>query len=174
MNKCLTLILLFFVSINSFSAITPPAAIPPVIPAKQVTAPTLVFPDISTMKIKEVQQLLGRKMKLKEKIAFKVFQWKLKKGFVVKKEEGKKDKGKTAMILGIIGLASLLIPYLSIIAIPCMILALVFGYQAKKENPDDSKAKTAIILGWIGIGLIVLALILVIAILASLGGWGWG
>ncbi len=175
MNKYLTLILLLFVSINSFSAITAPAVVAPVIPPKQVTATTLVFPDISTMKIKEVQRLLGRKMKLKEKIAFKFFQWGLKKGFINKKEEGKKDKGKTAMILGIIGLVSPLIPIIGGVSfIVCTVLAFVLGYQAKKENPDDAKAKTAIILGWISVGLFVLALILLIAILASWGGWGWG
>lgn len=124
---------------------------------------------ISRLKIKDVQKLLGRKLKLKEKIALKFYQWKLKK----KKEiDGDKaeDKGTTSMILGISGLASLFIPYAGIAAIPLAILAIIFGNQAKKLDPKNKKAKTGVILGWITLGLIVIAVAIVIAILAS---WGF-
>ena len=112
--------------------------------------------------------MLGRKMNLKEKIAFKVFQWKLKKNGNLAKDDKKKGKGQTAMIFGIIALVSPLIPIIGGVSfIACTVLALLLGYQAKKENPDDSKARTAIILGWICVGLFVLAIALVIAILVS-------
>jgi len=157
--------------------------------SKSVTVPllsqphdqtTIIHPstpilNLATAKIREVEKLLGRKMKLKEKIAFRFLQWKIKKGFVTKKENNKKDKGQTAMIFGIIALASIFIPYVGGISfIVFTILALVFGYQAKKKNPEDRKAKTAIILGWIGVGLFVLAFAIAIAVLASWGAWGWG
>ena len=132
------------------------------------------IPDISTLKVKEVEKLLNRKLKLKEKIALKILQWKLKKEIKSKKGESKSDLGKTSMILGIIGIGVLLIPYLAIASIPCAILAIVFGNNARKVNRDDRKAKTGVILGWITIGLIILALALIVAILATWSGWGWG
>ena len=140
-----------------------------------LTNPGNSLQHFSTLSIKEVQQLAGRKLKLKEKIAVKFFQWKIKKGFTSTKEEPKKDKGKTAMIFGIIGLASLLIPVIGGLSfVICTILALVLGYQAKKENPEDTKAKTAIILGWVGVGLFVVGMAVLLVALVSWGGWGWG
>lgn len=124
---------------------------------------------LATMKMSEAQKLLGRKFTLKEKIAFKIAQLKIKKGLKAK-AEGKSSKGQTAFILSLIGLCLLIIPYASIASLPLAIIGLVMGSQAKKENPNDSKAKTAIILSIVTLGLFVLALLLVIAILAS-GGW---
>ena len=131
--------------------------------------------DISTMRVKDVQKLLGRKLKLKEKIAFKVFQWKVKKGWIPgKKNPAKGNKGRTAMIFGIIVLVALFIPYVSIIALPAAILALVFGYDARRDDPSDRHARTALILGWITIAVFIIALVLLVAILSSGGFWGWG
>lgn len=130
--------------------------------------------NISTAKVKDVEKLLGRKLKLKEKLAFKVYQWKLKKEQKQPKADTGSDKGKTSMILGIVGIGLLLLPYLALAAIPCAILAIIFGNQARKINRNDGKAKAGIILGWVTLGLIVLAIIIVAAILASWGGWGWG
>ena len=76
------------------------------------------------------------------------------------------------MILGIIGLASLFVPYVQIISIPCAVLALVFGYQARKANPEDSKAKTAIILGWVTVGVILaIILVTIFIVVALLAAW---
>lgn len=168
MKKYIVLVVIFLACFKAESAIIPSGTF-----ASTIVVPTEpVHPvlNLSTAKIKDIEKLLGRKMKLKEKIAFKVYQWQLKKGLILKKEEVKKDKGKTAMILGIIGLASPLIPIIGGISfIVCTVLALVLGYQAKKENPENRKAKTAIILGWIGVGLFVVAAILLIAFIVSLG-----
>jgi len=151
-------------------------------PSSSFTEPSLTnvvnpLQNFSTLSIKEVQKLAGRKLTLKEKIAVKIFQWKIKKGFKQAKKAEDKDKGKTAMIFGIAGLASLLIPipYIGgLAAIVCTVLALVLGYKAKKENPNDNKAKIAIILGWIAVGLSLLAILLLLIILSSWGGLGWG
>jgi hypothetical protein len=131
------------------------------------TPPFSPYTFISNLKIKEAEKLLGRKMKLKEKLAFKLYQWKLKKELKKKANETGK-KGETAFILGIVALGSLFIPYVGIVAIPCAILAIIFGNKAKKINPNDKKGKTGALLGWITLGVFVVAIAVVIAIVASL------
>lgn len=162
---------ILFFSFNSYSSI-----ILTNIPLQKEKATITITPEVlakfATLKIKEIEKLAGRKLTFKEKIAVKVYQWKIKKIKTLSfPKERKSDKGNTAFILGIVGLVSLLIPYLGIVAIPCAILAIIFGNQAKKINPDDRHAKTGAILGWITLALIVLFILLIIAILASGGFW---
>ena len=111
------------------------------------------------MKVRDVQKLTGKKMTLREKIAFGVLKHKMKK-----KEAGS-PKGKTSFILGIAGLgllvAGLFIPYVILLALGAAIIAIVMGSDAARKNPDDRKAHTGKLLGWITLGLICLILILV-------------
>ncbi len=153
-----------------------PAMIKPSIPGNNSPVLTITpqLQSLSALKIKDAEKLLGRKMKLKEKIAFRLLQWKLKKELKSKKGESGVDHGKTSMILGIIGIGLLLIPYLAIAAIPCAILAIIFGNKARKSNKNDGKALAGIILGWVTIGIFILALALLVVILSTWSGWGWG
>lgn len=169
----LTAIFLVFCCLNVFGTITPVSTPLPKDPP-MFTLSAEAASRFAHMKIREIEKLSGRKLKLKEKLAIKVLQWKIKKGLVNNKQQASSKKGKTALIFGLIGSASLFIPYVSILALPCFILALIFGYQAKKADPGDRNAKTAIIIGWIGIALFVIAVLVVIAVLASWSGWGWG
>jgi len=169
MKKCLLLIAFSLFLFQAKSATIPSASFTEA-SFTNVVNPLQYF---STLSIKEVQKLAGRRLTLKEKIAVKIFQWKIKKGFKPAKKNEDKEKGKTAMLFGMAGLASLLIPipYIGgLAAIVCTVLALVLGYQAKKDNPNDKKAKTAIILGWVAVGLFVLATVIAIAVLASIFG----
>ena len=165
----LVLIIFSSFSVDRTIVVLPQANIESVIDPPKTTIP---LDRIASMKTKEAQKILGRKMTLKEKIAFKITQYKIKKA-LKNKEKGKASKGQTAFILSLISLCVLFIPYLSIAAIPLAIVGIVMGAQAKKENPNDKKANTAIILGIITLGLVVLAIIFIIAILASFS-WGWG
>ncbi len=173
--QLLGLFCLFF-SIHTVGNTAPALTAPPAVTITDKILPTAALITFSTLKIRDIEKLAGRKLTLKEKLAIKLYQWKLKKDIRHKKSDDKKDKGKMAMIFGIIGLVLLFAP-IPIIgglgAIVGIILALVLGYQARKENPNDKRAKTAIILGWIGVGLIVLAIALIAILLASwTGGWG--
>jgi hypothetical protein len=166
----LNIFILFFIQLNAINS-----PVPAINNVQGTYTSFPVLPEntariIASLKIKEVEKLLGRKMKLKEKLAFKLYQIKVKRD--ARRAGEKANNGTTSMILGIAGIASLFIPYVSIAAIPCMILALVFGYSTKKHYPDDKHAKTGIILGWIGVGLLVIAVAVVIALFA--GGLGWG
>ncbi|HET9744773.1 MAG TPA: hypothetical protein VFP97_03610 [Chitinophagaceae bacterium] len=171
MRKYYLLILVLFVF--SFFSIQSNATVsPPTLTSSVSTSPAVPIPTdrLAKMKIKEAEKILGRKFTLKEKVAFKIAQVKLKKELKAT-AEGKSSKGQTAFILSLIGLCLLIVPYVSLASLPLAIIGLVMGSQAKKENPDDGKAKTAIILSIVTLGLIALAVILVVAILASGGFW---
>ena len=169
MKKFLFLLLLFVFSISAHSAVIPSS--PVIVAGTTVKDPVNPYSYLSSMKIRDAEKLLGRKMKLKEKLSFKAFQWSIKKGFYPGKSSDKSKKGNTAMILGIVAIASLFVPYLSIAAIPCAILAIIFGNQAKKINPKDGQAKAGVILGWVTIGLFILALTIALVWLTSGGYW---
>ena len=110
------------------------------------------------LRTKDFEKYSGKKLTLKEKIAFKIVQYKLKKV-----PDGPKAAsasiGKTALILSIIGLALVFVPVLSIASIPLSIIAINMGKRAKKIDPFDKKARTAVVLGWVTVGLLIVLLI---------------
>lgn len=154
-------------SVKGSGAVIPPGNIESAIDPGGATIP---FDKIASMKTKEAEKILGRKMTLKEKISFKITQYKVKKA-LKDKEKGKASKGQTAFILSLISLCILFIPYLGFASIPLAIIGIVMGSQAKKENPDDRKAQTAIVLGIVTLGLVVVGIILILAFLAAWSGW---
>ena len=130
--------------------------------SEQITIPAISLSVISTMKVKEIEKMIGRKLKLKEKIAFKIFQWEIKKDVKRTKKTGEPDKGKTAMILGIIAAGSLFIPFVNLAAFPLAILAIVIGSNAKREDPKNRKARTG------SLGIVTLAFLVAIAFIVVL------
>jgi hypothetical protein len=123
------------------------------------------YKKFSSMKVRDIEKLTGKKMKLRDKIAFGVWKHKMKK-----KEEGS-SRGKTSLIFGITGIilvvAGLFIPYVILAALAASIIAIVMGSDAIRKNPDDRKASTGKLLGWITLGLICLLLILVLIYVAA-------
>ncbi|HMG66211.1 MAG TPA: hypothetical protein VK588_00950 [Chitinophagaceae bacterium] len=125
-----------------------------------------------SLKIKDIEKITGHKLSLRQKIELSIFKFTFRKKIRTQSlHEGKSDKGQLAMILGIIGLGSLLIPYLAILALPCAIAALIIGYSARRKDPSNKKARTGIVLGWVTIGIFVLALIIVVALLTTSFAW---
>ncbi len=117
-------------------------------------------------KTKELEDLLGRKLSLKEKLTLKLYKWKQK----ISKSGAEKihtKNGKTAFILGICALGGLVIGIFAIFSIPAAILAIIYGNKALKENPDDTEGKTGMILGWVTLGLILLAIVAVLALISA-------
>lgn len=167
------LIILFLLGFTSFAIPGSANSLPLTLTSSVSTTQPDPLPmdRFAKMKIKEAEKIFGRKFTLKEKIAFKISQLKLKKELKAK-AEGKSSKGQTAFVLSLIGLCLLIVPYAAIASLPLAIIGLVMGSQAKKENPNDSKARTAVILSLVTLGLIALAILLVIAIVAS-GGLYW-
>lgn len=167
----LILFSLIFITLSSFINISTivPTGEKITTSSRSVSKKDLTLEKLTKMKVKEFEKLTGKKLTLKEKIAFKIVQGKIKKQLKAKEGETS-EKGKTAMILGIIGLVLAFIPYGIIASIPLAIIAIVTGSQARKANPKDTKALTGMILGWVTLGLIILFLILALIWLAS---WSW-
>ena len=172
MRKFILSIVVIFLFLNARSTSTPTENIKPEISTniEPIHPPFNIF----TAKVKDVEKVLGRKLKLKEKIGFKILQYKLKKEGLKKQKETDPDKGKTAMILGIIAISCLVIPFFGFASIPLAILAIIIGNKAKKQNPEDGRAKAGVILGWVTLGLLALAIAIVVLILAAWGGFTWG
>lgn len=124
------------------------------------------YKNIATMKLKEFQKLVGRKLTIKEKIGFFILKHKMKH-----QQEGADKQGQTAYILGLVGLGLLVIglfvPYVIIGSLVAAIMAIVTGSMATKKDGDNRKARAGKLLGWITLGLIALILILATIWLAS-------
>ena len=126
-----------------------------------------VFKKLTSLKTKEVQKLIGRKLTLKEKISF----------LILKHTTGRKaqsKKGNTALIFGIVGvglfLIGLFVPFVILGAIAGAIVAIVLGSGAKNQDPSDQKARAAVLLGWITLGATALLLIIAAIVVLS-GAW---
>jgi hypothetical protein len=153
----LLLISIFFTR-NSNAALIPAAA------PSAITKATYL-PEFSRLSIKNIQQLVGRKLTLKEKLSVKILQWRMRNS--KKKYDDPYSAGRTAFGFGLASIILLFIPYITILALPCAIIAIIVGSNAKHKHPDDRKAKTGIILGIISLALILIAVLLVIAILSA-------
>lgn len=145
-------------------------SVQPIVITDSVQKPIPPIDKIASMKSNEVEKILGRKLTLKEKIAFKIAQLKFKKELKPNKE-GASSKGERAFTISLISLCILILPFGVLMAIPLAIIGMTMGIKARNENKNDGKAKTAIILSTITLGLIVLTVLLVAIILAS-GGFG--
>ncbi len=123
-----------------------------------------ILKKFTSLKIKEVQKLIGRKLTIKEKISFLILK-------ATSKKKDKTNQGATALGFGIVALATLVIglfvPYVIIVALVASILAIVLGSMAKKQDPSDKKAHGGLILGWITLALIALFLIVAAIVVAS-------
>jgi hypothetical protein len=128
--------------------------------------PGEVYKKLTSLKIKEVQKLIGRKLTFKEKISFLVLKHTYRKPAQTK-------KGNTAFIFGLVGLGLLVIglfvPFVILGSIAAAIVAIILGSNAKRLDPSDGKARGAVLMGWITIGAIALLLILAAIVVAS---WG--
>ncbi len=125
---------------------------------------TEFYTKFASMKIRDIEKLTGKKMRLRERVAFGV--WKHK----MKKQEKGSSTGKASLIFGISGLilvvAGLFIPYVILAALAASIIAIVMGSDAIRKNPDDRKARTGKLLGWVALGVICLVLILALIYIA--------
>jgi hypothetical protein len=132
---------------------------------KPINPQEAAFEKLASLKIKEIQKIIGRKLTFKEKVSL----------FILKHAGYKKAQNKngaTALGFGIAALTFLIlglfIPYILILSLIASILAIVLGSNAKRQDPSDPKARSAILLGWLTFGAIVVLAILVVIAIATL------
>lgn len=168
------LLLLFtiqFSIVGDLKAITPPVTPITVLQPKQKKAISFPISFLATIKIKTIEDKIGHKLSLKEKIAFKILQRELKRTNKPVKQMDKKNKAKTAFILGLAGAIALFIPIVNLASIPLAIMAIVIGNKAKRDDPNNRKAKTAVTLGLLTLSFLVV-IGLVVAIVLTFGAMG--
>ena len=123
---------------------------------KEDLIPQELLNQLINLKPRDITRLTGKRLSVREKIALAVLKHKAKSQLHCATGEATNDNGKTALILGLIGLIGLFIPILNIASIPLAILAIAIGNKAKKEDPYNKKARTAVTLGIITLGLLVI------------------
>jgi len=118
---------------------------------------------------REVEKLTGKKLKLREKIGLKIFQWKMKRK--LKENEPVDPKllklGRLSLIFGILALVFIFIPVgvIAFIGLGLAIAGLVLGIKSLKGNSNVPG-----LLGLIFSSLVLLSLLVAIAVVAA---WGW-
>lgn len=154
-----------------FSLIALSANAAVVVPANNTIFPyEKLYGRISSLKIKDVQRSIGRKLTLKEKIGFLI----AKHQFRHRSSEDK-ALGKAAFTFALIGLGllvlGLFVPYVIIGSIVAAILAVALGATAYKENHSDKKAHAAKIIGWLTLGIIALFALIAAIVIATWTSW---
>jgi hypothetical protein len=129
--------------------------------------PTPLSQKISSLKIKDIQKIAGRKLTLKEKIGFLLLK------HSVRRHKNSSGGGGATILLGILSLVVLAVAF----AVPTLILlsplfgiaAIVVGSSALKKNPDDKDAKTGRLFGWIAVGIFSVLVIIALVAFATGG-----
>jgi len=133
----------------------------------------LLYKKIISMKVKDFQEKLGRKLTLKEKVGFFILKQKAKHGLkkTTKNPEEKSSQGSTAFGIAILALVlfaiGFFVPALWIGSIITSIIAIVMGTSAYKMNPKDMKAHSAKLMGWIVLGLLALLALIAVIVVSS-------
>ena len=171
-------ILFFFIIIGAFVftqksfAETVPFAFENVKPAVSFSDSSLsVFTSLS---VKEIEKLAGRKLSFKEKIAVKIYKHNpsLFKRFADSTEEKKMErKASWSKWLGIGSLIGLIIPGVNLLSLPAAIIAIVFGASTQDNIKTKKNARQGITFGIITLAIILLLAALVVLIVSALGGW---
>ncbi len=170
MRMCI-LCSIFFCSLLSISLSAGSAIVPS---SKNIIIPPRdIYNKIASLRIKDIQKSIGRKMTLKERISFFILKQKLRH-----KPKESVNGGDISLILGIASLVfillAFLLPYLLSVSIAAAIVAIVSGHRIRKKDPANKNAKIGKLLGWITLGLITVFFIVLIIAFASLGSWSFG
>jgi hypothetical protein len=168
MRKFFALLCLF--SLIAYPAISANAPISHLSISIQKTHSDEVLPKkMSSLKVRDIEKIAGRKLILKEKIAFLILKKKLKH-----QEDSSSREGKTAFSFGLAAVTFLIlglfVPYVILGALVAAIVAIVMGSSAARKNPKDRKAHSAKLLGWITLGIIALLILLIALVIAA---WAW-
>jgi hypothetical protein len=136
-----------------------------------------LYKKIASMKMRDLEHQIHRRLTLKEKVGFWILKQKARHEIkrAAKHREGKSSAGSTALIIGIIGLilfvTGLFVPVLWIGSLVASISAIVLGSTAIKQNSKDMQAHAGKLIGWITLGLLALLLLIAVIIVSTWSLW---
>lgn len=126
----------------------------------------LTLQKFLTLTPKQYSQLTGKKMTLKQKIAFTVLKLKLKKQLDEGKTEQKNNLGLLSLLFGAGAWVIAFIPAIGIISLGLAAAAVILGILGLNKKKGDTKSIIGLVLGSLFISLLLVAL----AVFAS-SGW---
>jgi len=162
MKRTVLLLSALFIFCCSFSS-TPVFA--PARSSDLSALPSNVLKMVQTLSPRQFEKATGKKLRFKEKIAYRILQWKLRKGHHDEIDEKQRKQGNLSLVFGIASVVFLFIPILGILAPGLAIAAIVLGIMSLKGNTN-----TAGIVGIICGGAVIFIFLLAVAILSS-SGW---
>jgi hypothetical protein len=113
--------------------------------------------ELATMKLRDLEKLTGCRFTLIEKLAFKIYQAKLKKQNRKAIKTDTPKRSKIAFILSLLSLATVVLIPLSLVL---AVISILLAAKSIKQNEYDRKAKTAMGLSILAIGIIVVGLMI--------------
>jgi hypothetical protein len=165
MKKLLMLVLV----LSSFIVVQASGIENPANPSPPNMAGKISLKEFVKLSPKEVEKLTGKKLKLREKIGLKIFQWKMKRK--LKENEPVDPKllklGRLSLIFGIIALVFIFIPVgvIALLGLGCAIAGLVLGIKSLKGNSN--------VPGLLGVIFSSLVLVMLLVAIAVVAAWGW-
>ncbi|HEX2627724.1 MAG TPA: hypothetical protein VHM26_01890 [Chitinophagaceae bacterium] len=157
-------ILLLIVCVFSYTADAVSIPSSPIDPTAANITPAKMDP--SKLKARDIEQMIGRRLTLKERIVWVLVKRQFKKNPVAKADFDINKKARTAKILGIISLIALFTPF-AIAAIPLAIIAITSGAKVKRIDPENRDAKRAITFGTITLAVCLAMILIVLAIVSA-------
>ena len=127
----------------------------------------MTLEEFVKLKPREYEKLTGKKLKFKEKLGLKIFQWKVKRKMAGEATPQQLKQGRLSLIFGALALVCLFIPVgvVAVIGLGLAIAGFVLGLKSIKGNSN-----TMGILGLIFSSLFLVLVIIAVAVVAS---WGW-
>src|SRR5262245_50675812 len=137
---------------------------PPVNPAQK----SITLQEFLKLTPKEYEKLTGKKLRFKQKIGLKIYQWKLRKKMANSEiTPEQKKQGRLSLLLGIVSIVCLFIPVgvIVVLGLGCAIAGFVLGIKSLKGNSNT--------MGIIGLVLSSLTIFFFMLALIYVASWGW-
>jgi hypothetical protein len=166
--RCLPLLLLLSCALPALASVKP---------AKKVNAVERFYKHFPGLKNVSLEQLLtlspreyekatGNKLKLKEKIVYKVVRWKLMKKMRTGPTDKQKTLGMLSLVFGILAVGLIFVPSaIGILGILFAVAGLVLGIKSLKGNSNAP--------GLIGLILSSAVIFVIILAVIAIASWDW-
>jgi hypothetical protein len=162
MKKATLLLSAIMICCCSFSSTTSSA---PSHSNSDAALPPGVMKMIETLTPKQFEKATGKKLRFKDRIAYRLLQWKLRKQHHNEVDEVHRKQGHLSLLLGIASVVFLFIPEIGILSIGLAIAAIVLGILSLRGNSN-----TPGVIGIVCGGTVLFAVLLAVIVLTS-SGW---